>query len=233
MENRHFEFGKGRIEALNDGLFAIAMTILVLEFKVPNLPHNAPNVQVIPALLKLWPEFLAYAVSFISLGVYWIGHHHMYHCIRRVDRVMLWLNIFFFMFVSFLPFATSILNAFKEAQIAPVLFGANISIIGWILYLQWIYAGSRRDMLAPFVTPRYRDVVHRRMLVVPAITTGTMLICFWSSELSLAIYLLALPLYMLPGKLDSPQEVRLEQDSPQKAEENRLDKQANPVGDVE
>jgi uncharacterized membrane protein len=92
-ESRSFELGKNRIEALSDGIFAIAMTLLVLELHVPDLPPNAPNVQVAPALFKLWPKFLTYAVSFISLGVYWIGHHNMYHVIRRSDRVLLWLNI--------------------------------------------------------------------------------------------------------------------------------------------
>jgi uncharacterized membrane protein len=67
-------------------------------------------VQVAPALWELWPKFVTYAVSFLSLGVYWIGHHNMYHAIRRSDCVLLWLNILFFMFVSLLPFSTSVLN---------------------------------------------------------------------------------------------------------------------------
>jgi uncharacterized membrane protein len=87
--------GKNRIEALSDGIFAIAMTLLILELHIPNLRHNAPNVQVVPALVKLLPAFGTYVVSFISLGVFWVGHHNMYHAIRRADRVLLWLNIIF------------------------------------------------------------------------------------------------------------------------------------------
>src|SRR5262245_16415143 len=136
-ENRPFELGKNRIEALSDGIFAIAMTLLILEFHVPDLPHNAPNVVVTPALLKLAPKFLTYVVSFISLGIFWVGHHNMYHAIRRADRVLLWFNILFFMFVSFLPFSASVLNAFPQTQVAPLFFGANLTILGWILYLQW------------------------------------------------------------------------------------------------
>ena len=199
--SRPFELGKNRIEALSDGVFAIAMTLLILEFRVPNLPPNAPNVEVMPALFALWPKFATYVVSFISLGVFWIGHHNMYHAIRRADRVLLWFNILFFMFVSFLPFSTSVLNAFMQTQIAPLFFGANITIIGWILFFQWTYANSQPDMLAGFVTPEYRTLVKSRMLTVPVVTTLTMLIAFWSVEISLAIYLLLLPLYMLPGKL--------------------------------
>src|SRR5207248_6348314 len=140
----------------SDGIFAIAMTLLVLELHIPNLPPNAPNVQVAPVLWQLWPKFLTYAVSFLSLGVYWIGHHNMYHAIRRADRVLLWLNILFFMFVSFLPFSTSVLNAFRQSQVAPVFFGTNIILIGWLLFLQWAYAGSQAGMIADHVSPEYR-----------------------------------------------------------------------------
>ena len=72
----------------------------------------------------------------------------MYHAIRRADRTLLWLNIFYFMFVSLLPFSTSVLNAFPEAFVAPLFFGANLAIIGWILFFQWSYANSQPDMNA-------------------------------------------------------------------------------------
>ena len=115
FDSTTFEIGKNRIETLSDGIFAIVMTLLILEFHVPNLPSNAPNVEVAPALMALWPKFISYIVAFVSLGFFWVGHHIMYHGIRRADRTLLWLNIFFFMFVSLLPFSTSVLNAFSQA----------------------------------------------------------------------------------------------------------------------
>jgi len=199
FETTTFEIGKTRIETLSYGIFAIVMTLLILEFHVPNLPANAPNVEVAPALIALWPKFLSYIVAFVSLGFFWVGHHIMYHGIRRADRTLLWLNIFFFMSVSLLPFSTSILNAFSQAFIAPLFFGANLAIIGWLLLCQWLYANSQPDMLAELVTPEYRTRITSRMLIVPAATTLTALICFWSVEISLAIYLLLLALYLLPG----------------------------------
>jgi uncharacterized membrane protein len=212
-ESKPFELGKNRIEALSDGVFAIVMTLLVLELHVPSLSPDAPNVEVLPALFDLWPKFATYGITFISLGVFWIGHHNMYHAIRRADRVLLWLNIFFFMFVSLLPFSTSVLNTFTQTQVAPLFFGANITIIGWILFFQWLYASSRDGMLATFVTSEYRAVVNFRMLTVPVATTLTMLIAFWSVQISLLIYLALLPLYMLPGKVTA---MALEQGSMQR-----------------
>src|SRR5262245_7343016 len=201
-DNTTFALGKNRIEALSDGIFAIAMTLLVLELHVPNLPPNAPNVQVAPALWQLWPKLLTYAVSFISLGVYWIGHHNMYHAIRRADRVLLWLNILFFMFVSLLPFSTSVLNTFRQTQVAPLWFGANLTSIGWLLYLQWAYASAQPEMIAGFVTPTYRASVRSRFLLIPIVATLTVLVCFWSVEILLAVYAVLLPWYMIPGTFE-------------------------------
>jgi uncharacterized membrane protein len=195
-----FEIGKSRIEALSDGIFAIVMTLLILEIHVPNLPPNAANLEVTPALFALWPKFASYFVAFVSLGFFWVGHHLMYHAIRRADRTILWLNIFFFMFVSLLPFSTSLLNAFSEAFIAPLFFGTNLAVIGWILFFQWSYAKSQSGMLADFVTADYRTTITSRMLLVPVATTLTALFCFWSVGISLAIYLMLLPLYILPVK---------------------------------
>src|SRR5262245_24537902 len=80
------------------------MTLLILELRVPNLRPSAPNVEVTPALVALWPKFVSYFVTFVSLGVFWIGHHIMYHAIRWADRTLLWLNIFFFMFSHYFHF---------------------------------------------------------------------------------------------------------------------------------
>jgi uncharacterized membrane protein len=197
-----FEIGKNRIEALSDGIFAIVMTLLILELRVPNLPPNSPNAAVAPALIRLWPKLASYLVAFVSLGIFWVGHHIMYHAIRRADRTLLWLNIFFFMFVSLLPFSTSVLNAFPQAFIAPLVFGANLAIIGWLLFFQWAYAGSQTGMLAAFVSAEYRATVRSRTLIVPVATTVTMVTCFWSAGISLAIYLMLLPLYMVPGTFE-------------------------------
>ena len=198
-EGQSPELGKNRIEALSDGIFAVAMTLLVFEFHVPALPHTASNILVAPALLHLWPKFVTYAVSFLSLGVFWIGHHNMYHAVRRADRVLLGLSILFFMFVAFLPFSTSVLNAFMETQVGLLFFGANLTIIGWLLFLQWAYATTQPGMMAEFVTPEHRSRVRFRFLLYPVVVTLTMLLCFWSVPISLAIYLLLLPAYVIPS----------------------------------
>src|SRR5262249_27484083 len=85
---------------------------------------------------------------------------------------------------------------------APLVFGANLTGIGWLLYLQWAYASAQHAMVAEFVTPAYRALVHARFFWIPIIATLTMLGCFWSVEILLAVYMLLLPWYMIPGTFD-------------------------------
>jgi uncharacterized membrane protein len=198
--NDPFELGKNRVEALSDGLFAIAMTILVLGFKLPTLPASAPNVQVAPAIWLMWPALLTYTVAFIGIGVYWILHHMVFHAVRVVDGVLLWLNIVFFLFISILPFSVQLVDQFPRAQVTPVLLGANLALVGWLLYAQWVYALSRPSLLVEHLPSWYRDSVGLRVTVAPVAATLTTFICFWSVSTSLAVYALLLPFYFLPLK---------------------------------
>ena len=104
--------GTGRMEAFSDGIFAIAMTLLVLELHVPALAATGSAGELAKALLLMWPKFAGYGGSFLILGVLWIGHHNQFHYIRRVDRPFLWINIFFFMCVGFMPYCTALMGTF-------------------------------------------------------------------------------------------------------------------------
>jgi uncharacterized membrane protein len=195
-----FEFGKSRIEALGDGLFAVAMTILVLGFKVPALPANSPNVQVAPAIWAMWPAFLTYSVAFIGIGVYWILHHMLFHVVRVVDGILVWLNIVFFLFISVLPFSVQLVDQFPRAPVTPVLLGTNLALVGWLLYAQWLYALSHKKLLVEHFPIWYRESAGLRFALAPFAATLTTLICFWSVATSLAVYLAILPFYFLPLK---------------------------------
>lgn len=198
-----FHLGKNRIEALSDGLFAIAMTILVLGFKLPALPSNAPNVQVAPAIWAMWPALLTFAVAFVGIGIYWILHHMVFHAVRVVDGILLSLHIVFFLFLTVLPFSVQLVDQFPRAAVAPVLLGANLAIVGWLLYAQWLYVLAHPNLVADHVTDWYRHSVGLRVAVTPVAATLTTLICFWSVTISLGVYALILPFYFLPFARDA------------------------------
>ena len=99
-----------RIEALTDGVFAIVMTLLVLELSVSAIAEGSVHAELWPRLIDMWPKFLSYAVTFLMLGFMWIFHHRQFSHIKRSDNVFAWINIIALMFVALLPFSTSMLG---------------------------------------------------------------------------------------------------------------------------
>lgn len=108
-----------RIEALTDGVFAIAMTILVLELPVPHLLGSLGPGTHPTGFLEMWDEFYIYVSGFLVLGIYWILHHYMFHFIKRSDGVLVWLNIVFLVLASLIPYATKVLSVNEMLFVGP------------------------------------------------------------------------------------------------------------------
>ena len=138
------QIGRNRIEALTDGVFAVAMTLLVLDIKVPELQQALASTQLPHELLALWPKLLSYSISFVILGVYWVGHHLQLAFIRTADRLLLWINMLFLLFVVLVPFSTALLSEYTNQRVAIAVYGANLIAIGLVLALHWWYATNQR-----------------------------------------------------------------------------------------
>ena len=119
-----------RVEALSDGVFAIAMTLLVLSFDVPVLPSNAGSAELVPALSALLPHVWAFLLSFVLLGSFWAVHHRQYHRIRHADDVSIWINLGSLLFVVLLPFSTDLEGEYGNLAPANIIFEANLLLIG-------------------------------------------------------------------------------------------------------
>ncbi len=102
------EASPGRLLALADGVFAIAMTLLVLELGVEGIAKTANNAEVVHGLLEMWPKFLIYGLSFLILGIFRVIHQSIFDAIKRYDTTLIWLNILFLMFVALVPFSTAL-----------------------------------------------------------------------------------------------------------------------------
>src|SRR3954471_2154145 len=98
-----------RVEAFSDGIFAIAITLLVLNVRVPLPDLTGHGSTLLPALLHLWPAYLGYLISFFTIGIMWVNHHSMFALIRRTDRYFLLLSVFFLLWIAVLPFPTAVL----------------------------------------------------------------------------------------------------------------------------
>jgi uncharacterized membrane protein len=187
-----------RITALADGVFAIVMTLLVLGIDVPEVPEEEIADRLVDEVLWLWPLIAAYVVSFLYLGIYWIGHHSQYHYMHAVNTNALWLNIVFLMFVCMIPFTTRLVGTYHRQEIALSLYGANLIAISLASLAHWRYAG-RSDLLEPQAGKAQMRRATRRILIGIALFAAAIALAFVDPRWSLATFMAVPLLHILPG----------------------------------
>jgi uncharacterized membrane protein len=193
---------KSRLETLTDGIFAIAMTLLVLNLQVPQIPGALVSAQLPHALRELWPKFLSFALSFVVVAVYWVGHHNQFHFIRRVDRPFIWINVLFLLCIAFVPFSAGLLGQYVHQQIPVAIYGLNLVVVGALLYLVWWYATTDRRLVDQDLSPHVVRLGGRRVLMGVGAYLVAVVFSFLSTGLSVALYVLVPLLYILPGHID-------------------------------
>src|SRR5271165_6715078 len=132
--------GKSRIEALSDGVFSIAMTLLVLKLEVPEVMHHSSNEAMLQQLLAMGPAFLTYVVTFLIAGGFWFLHHLTFHFIRHVDSFLVWVNLIFLMLVALLPFSAGLMGHLLIHPVSQLFYFGNQLAIGVLLSIHWQYA---------------------------------------------------------------------------------------------
>lgn len=143
-------WGKTRVEALSDGVFAIVMTLLVLDIRTPDLPRPVASSALLHALAALGPTLASFAITFGLAGSFWFMHHVSFHNVRYVTRTLCTVNLLFLMFVSLLPFSTAMLGRFGLAHpVALAVYFANQLALGLVLNAHWIYARRRGLLVSP------------------------------------------------------------------------------------
>jgi uncharacterized membrane protein len=191
----------GRLESLGDGVFSVAMTILVIELKLPSVQGNSWN-DFLHALFESWQELLCYLISFILLGIMWFGHRMVFEYISKTNRYFIFLGVLFYMVVCFVPFSTRFLAANTLRWFAIAMYGLNLSMCNLTLYAQWMY-GIHRPSLHARVLPREVKAEARRLfLISPILYTIAIVISFFMPEISIVIYFITPILYLIPLKLD-------------------------------
>ena len=195
--------GKQRIEALSDGIFAFAMTLLVLDVKIPKLPEPLVNQGVLAqTLLDLWPKFLTFAMSFVTLGFFWAAHHGYSHFLKRTDRYFLWINLLFLLIVVFMPFSTDLLGDYPRHRIAAMVYGCNMMALGLTLYWQWAYATSGHRLAGDNLEPELVRKGKRRILMGVLLNICAVLLALVNPAISLVLYVLFPIIYMVPSGID-------------------------------
>jgi len=180
----------GRLEAFSDGVFAIAITLLVLDLAVP--PRDQVRTGGLgSALAHQWPSYFAYLVSFLVIGIIWVNHHTFMNKLARVDRAMLFLNLLLLLFVVFLPYPTGIVADYLkvggwDAKVAVALYGAVMLGMSLAFSAMYRWAGRHDELLDESVDVGQHRAAFRQFAVGVPIYAGLVAVSFLSAGVALA-----------------------------------------------
>ena len=188
-----------RIKALSDGVFAIALTLLVLDISIPARNEIIHETDLAQAFGKLTPKLLTYFLSFVTLGIFWTAHTSQFHFIEKSDRNFNWINLFFLLFVTIMPFTTAFLSEFIDFKFAVGLYWLNLFLIGIMLFWTLDYC-DRNHFLKNHLTkesPVIRVMIKRGLIAQSLYVAGALL-SFISTYISIAA-LISVQLFFVFG----------------------------------
>jgi TMEM175 potassium channel family protein len=185
-----------RLETFADGVFAIAATLLIIDVGLPEELNDSLGQE----LLDIWPQYVGYAVSFVTIGIMWVNHHAIVRQIERVDRPFLFLNVGLLLCIAFVPFPTRVLAEFvrsDEGEAAALLYGITLTTTAVFFMSVWIYASHRGRLLHPGVDPKEVSGITRSYLPGAPTYAAATLVAFVSPEASAALFGVIAVFYML------------------------------------
>ena len=176
-----------RLKALADGVFAVAMTLLVLELVVPEL-NNPSNRELTSSLLSMWPKFIAYVLSFLIAGIYWLVHHTIFDAIKYYDSTLAWINIIFLLFIALIPFTTWLLGEYFLMKTSTIIYGVHLLLMFLGGYSLWAYSTWKHILVVPDLDPTVVKGAKKMGYVYFSILTIAIIIAFFSPLISVIIY---------------------------------------------
>jgi uncharacterized membrane protein len=178
---------KTRLEAFSDGVFAVAITLLIFSVQAPHVGTGDLGV----ALLALAPSYASYVVSFLTIGIIWVNHHALFALIRQVDRPLSFMNLVLLMIVAFLPFPTQILGEYiavpNNSRVAAVAYASTMTIMGLAFGLVWTYATQHHHLLTKQLDPNLARKMTPRFVIGNGIYIAAIGVAFASPYLAIAI----------------------------------------------
>jgi uncharacterized membrane protein len=176
-----------RIVFFSDAVFAIAITILVLDIR---LPDGVSPAELPAQVLALGPKYLSYAISFLVLAIYWQAHHMVFRLIRGYDGTLVWLNFLFLMAVAFLPFPTSLLGEYSGEQVSVVIYAANAAVASLLLTAISWYATKGQRLVSPELDDEEGRLRRLQGLAVPVVFLLSIGVSFFSPMAAMYSWLL-------------------------------------------
>jgi uncharacterized membrane protein len=186
-------FGFERLVFFSDAVFAIAITLLILEIRLPAIADPLNSQQLFIQLLSIWPRYLAYAISFLVIGLVWTGHHRRFRYIVDYDRRLIFINLLLLMAVAFIPFPTAVLSEYGN-RTATIFYALTILIVGLISTFLWVYAAYVGRLVNKELTPEQIRMETLRNMAVPIVFLLSIALAFWNDDLAKIFWALSIPI---------------------------------------
>ena len=196
----HWVMTPARLETFADGVFAIAATLLIIDVGLPGEVHGSLG----DALLDIWPQYAAYAVSFVTIGIMWVNHHRLVRQLGRVDDAFLFLNLGLLGCIAFVPFPTRILAEFvrtDDGRAAALLYGITMTTTAVFFISVWLYASGPGRLLHPGADPKTVSGITRSYLPGTPMYAAATLVAFVSPEASAVLFGVIAAFYMLSSSV--------------------------------
>ncbi len=179
-----------RIVFFSDAVFAIAITLLVLNIEVPDIPPDLVSEELPGQLLGLWPKLLSYVLSFLVILMFWTAHHSIFRPIKSYDRGLIWLNSLFLMFIAFLPFPSALLGEYRDQQLVVAIYAGSFAVTRLLLTAVWWYATSGHRLVDDGLDLSTIRAWRVRGLAIPLVFLISIVVSFFSVEAAMYSWLL-------------------------------------------
>jgi uncharacterized membrane protein len=196
-ERRLFAFTLERIVFFSDAVFAIAITLLAIELRLPDLPPGQTDATFIEALGELWPSVFAFVISFVVIAAFWVGHYRTFRYIVDADGRLVAINFGLLFCIAILPFPTSIIASQGDLPSAVIVYAVFGLATGTFSTLLWVYPSQVAHLVSPAVTPVIARYVSYRAAVIPIAFAVSIPVALASPYLSWACWFLAVPIQAL------------------------------------
>ena len=178
------EYSSSRLEAFSDGVFAIAITLLVLNIQ---LPENASNITIDKALLLSIPKLEVWIISFFIIGNMWMRHHKLINQLTRIDALFIKLNLFYLMFVTVIPWLVSLIVVYDNQPMAITVFSGSIALLTLINLFIWIYVSNIKKIISDKVTNYQKKLTLINIIIVILVALLSILVAY-KVAVRLALY---------------------------------------------
>ena len=187
-------FSIDRLLLFSDAVFAIAITFLAIDIRVPQLTENLIASQLNNEIFRLAPKLISFLLSFYIIGSYWISYHRTFHLIQRYDRNLISLNLLFLMFIVLLPFPNDLIGKYPTQQISVIIYAVLLAATGLCMSLLWIYASKKYRLVDQTLRPDFIKHLTLRLFVSPSIFLISIPFSFFNPIYSIAIWIFAAPI---------------------------------------